>query len=368
MSDDALLEERQAWVAWSRLRGLGPQRLQALWQHHGSLARAWRAPSLEAERLAGWDAPLAARAEGHRRQRDPAREWAKVQRPAMRIVAACEAAYPAELLHLPDPPPVLYIRGRWPLAERRVSIVGTRHPSPYGRQVAKLLARELAALGVCVVSGGAEGIDAAAHEGALAVGATAAVLGGGFDHPYPLANRGLFRRMVEAGGTVLTEYPPDVTPAHHHFPHRNRLIAALSAGVIVAQADLGSGTRHTVEAAQAIGREVLAVPGPIQEAGSRFPHRLVQEGSALVGGLEDICEALGWALIPGAGAAPRSDLTPLEERLWRAFERQAGPTLDQLMDETGLTAAEAGAGVGRLVLKGLVQRRPGGRYERRPGA
>lgn len=361
---DPLLEERRAWVAWSRMPGLGGRRLRALWERHGSLARAWRASALEAEGLPGWGgAALAARAEEHRRRKDPARAWREVQRPGMRIVALCDADYPAALLALDDPPPVLYLRGRWPLPEERVAIVGTRRPSGYGRSASRRLARELASFGACVVSGGAEGIDTSAHEGALESGCTAAVLGGGLDHLYPASNLGLFTRIAAGGGCLLTEYPPDVKPSAHHFPYRNRLIAALAEGVIVAQGDLTSGTRHTVEAAQALGREVLAVPGPITDPGSRFPHRLLQEGAGLVGSAEDVLAELGWRLRPPA-AAPEAPLSPQEARLFAAFDRPGALSLDRLALAAGLGPAEAGATLGVLVLKGLVLPRPGGRYER----
>jgi DNA processing protein len=236
------------------------------------------------------------------------------------------------------------------------------------------LAFGLAAAGWTVVSGLARGIDAAAHRGALeARGATVAVLGCGVDRGYPASNRDL-RRAITRDGLLLTEFPPGTPPLKHHFPQRNRIIAALADGVVVVQAGLPSGALITVRHANDLGLEVLAVPGPADQAVSRGTHRLLQEGAALVtcaadvlavmeelpcvrGGNRDTTpETLDRA---GRGPGPRG---PAQRALAGLLEGPA--TLDEVAAQGGMSLQEAVAALGRLELRGLVRALPGLRYER----
>jgi DNA processing protein len=233
-----------------------------------------------------------------------------------------------------------------------VAIIGARGPTAYGLDIAHRLASDLASLGICIVSGMARGIDAAAHEGALAAGgATLAVLGTGADRPYPVVNRQLYARIVESGA-VISEYPPQAGPHKHHFVARNRIIAALSLGTVLVQSrGPKSGAMTTIEACNRYGRDVLAVPGDVRSELSAGPHMLLREGAALCSGAADVLETLSSRL----AEAGMSRFGPLEEKMLKALrEKPAGADmLAMMIDEDPVDVSRA---LGRLELSGIVVR------------
>ena len=216
--------------------------------------------------------------------------------PGDRRVGRDDPSYPSLLRTISDPPQDLYVRGAGPLElleQPCVAIVGARVCSSYGSYVAYLLAKELAAAGIVVVSGLARGIDAAAHRGALdAGGRTVAVLGCGIDRDYPPAHAGLAHRIVSEGGLIVSEYPPGTEPAPWRFPARNRIIAGLSAATIVVEARERSGALITADFALEEGRKVFAVPGEITIATSVGPNNLLKNGAGLVTGAKDVLDWL----------------------------------------------------------------------------
>ena len=203
-----------------------------------------------------------------------------------------DAAYPARLRNIYDPPVLLYGKGKLPIfdEEAAVSVVGTRRCTPYGIRTAEALGYELAGQGALVISGLAKGIDAAAHRGALrAGGLTCAVVGGGVDVIYPEENRRLYEDIA-ATGVILSEYPPATEPRGSHFPARNRIISGLSVAALVVEAPEKSGALITAQAALEQGRDVFAVPGPIDAPNSRGCNLLIREGAGLVSCGEDLLE------------------------------------------------------------------------------
>lgn len=200
----------------------------------------------------------------------------------VRIETLADPAYPSLLREIPDPPPVIYIRGTLePADEVRLAIVGSRRATGYGLEVASLLASDLARRGATIVSGLARGIDGRAHLGALdAGGRTIAVLGSGLGRVYPREHRVLARRIVEQGGAVLSEYPFEMPPLSLCFPRRNRVISGLSAGIVVVEAAQASGALGTARLALEQGREVYAVPGPVTHATSVGTNGLLRAGAA----------------------------------------------------------------------------------------
>ncbi|MGH2723303.1 MAG: DNA-processing protein DprA [Actinomycetota bacterium] len=233
-----------------------------------------------------------------------------LRRAGARLAVPGDGEYPERLLDLPDPPACLFLRGRPPPGaggrpEVAVAVVGARACSPYGREVAEGIGAGVAAAGVAVVSGAAIGIDGAAHRGALRVGGpTVAVLGSGIDTAYPQRHRGLIDRIAEAG-SVLSEYPPGVKPEPRRFPARNRIVAGLARAVVVVEGAPGSGSLITAEFAQDLGRDVLAVPGPVTSPLSQAPHELIRDGGTLVRGAEDVLAWLDlWGPRAEAGERP----------------------------------------------------------------
>jgi DNA processing protein len=311
----------------------------------------------------------------------------------VRILGIDEPAYPPSLLRLHDPPAVLYLRGNADLLLRTsVAIVGARRATPVGRRVAEGMARELARAGLGVVSGLATGIDAAAHRGAVGeAGGTVAVLGRGPDRAYPLANAGLFHQIA-ADGLLVSEFPPGIPARSHHFPRRNRVLAALAEGVVLVEAGARSGAFHTVNHALDLGLEVMAVPGSAESPASVGTNALLVEGvppvltaGDVIGVLSDDegrpdrladrvrqrLQALAAGLPPGAGgragggggAAGTGTLFPEEDPEVAFLLRHLGPgarPVEDLLEETGLPPSKALALLSRLELQGRVRREPDG--------
>jgi DNA processing protein len=269
-------------------------------------------------------------------------------------VGRTEAAYPARLRAIHDPPPGLFVRSssELELGERPVvAIVGARACSSYGSSVAQTLARELAAEDVVVVSGLARGVDAAAHRGALASGLTIAVLGCGIDRDYPRAHAGLAAEIA-ANGWIVSEYAPGVEPAPWRFPARNRIVAGLADATIVVEARERSGALITADLALDEGREVLAVPGEITSGLSRGTNHLLRLGATPVTCSADVLRLLGVEPAARAGAP-----VALDRRLEgiRSIVADASTDADEIVRRTGLDAAQVAAGLAELELLGLIE-------------
>jgi len=246
--------------------------------------------------------------------RDLDGDRARLERLGIAVIGVTEAAYPARLRAIPDPPCALFVKGALLSDDARaIAIVGSRRASPYGRHVAAELAAGLAGRGFTVVSGMALGADAAAHEGCLrAGGRTLAVLGAGVDVIYPPEHTALYARIA-AAGAIISEFSPGTPPSRHSFPQRNRVISGLALGVVVVEAPENSGALITAEHAMEQGREVFAVPGSVNSAQSRGTHRLLRDGAKLVESVDDILEELQLQL-----PAPRAVTPPIGPN-WDAF-------------------------------------------------
>ncbi len=278
-------EEVQALLHLRLLPRLNDVRLRALLREYGS-ARALLAAGGQ---VLG-DAAVAAR-------RDPRvlervrRGTAEIERLELTTFIVDRPGYPACLLDLCDPPCLLFARGRLELLARPcMAIVGSRRHTQYGADAAERMARELGELGVVIVSGLARGIDGIAHRAALETG-TIAVLGSGIDVPYPRENERLYHRIAEEG-LLLSEFPPGAPPLKHHFPQRNRIIAALARVVILIEATADSGSLITADHAMDIGRDVFCVPGPIGRETSAGTNAMIQDGAALVTCAADVLDEL----------------------------------------------------------------------------
>jgi DNA processing protein len=280
--------------------------------------------------------------------------WAK--REGWRWLVPGDAAYPEWLCHIADPPLGLFVRGelrRGPV----VAIVGSRKATTYGRQVARVLAEELARAGVIVASGMARGVDGAAHEGALAAGGhTWAVWGTGPDRVYPAEHRELAAAIAKQGA-VITEYLPGTPPLKHHFPERNRVLAGLAQAVVVVEGAARSGALITARLALDEGREVLAVPGSILSESSVGPNTLLRLGSRPMLTPRDVLDAIGVAV----GRTPE---TPSKTHpLLRHMPPGEAITADELLARSGLGVSEIQTALLELELDGAVERRADGSYQ-----
>jgi DNA processing protein len=370
---DTELQELAAALALAAAPRLGPVSLRELIDESGSArellrrARSSRPPfsATVRRRLAG--VPPA-----------PVEQVRKLANRGIRLLAYGSDGYPERLNHLYDPPVLLYLRGSLDLGDRRtrgiVAIVGTRRATPYGRRMAREIATGLAEAGWAVVSGMARGIDGEAHAAALdAGGATIGVLGSGLDFAYPAVHRPLYRRMVRSG-LLVSEFAPATPPAPGLFPRRNRIIAALAKAVVVVQAPARSGALITADHALDLGRDVLAVPGPVGLEPSVGTHRLLHDGAALATCAADVLEEV---MGPNGGAISgqpesrqsggESEQEP-EVRLGRSARRvlerlSTGPAnADELVRASTRPVPEALAMLGGLELEGILQRQGDGRY------
>jgi len=359
---------KHEWLALARLPGLGPRRLARLLQHFGSPGAVFDARA-EIGHLLGPSHPardaLARRADTPCVHGDL--DW--LARDGHHLLTLHDAHYPPLLRELPDPPVVLFVVGDPArLADPQLAIVGSRNPSPSGRETAFELARTLAASGLTVTSGLALGIDTAAHRGALACdrSATIAVCGAGHNVVYPPGNRAL-AGAIRGRGALVSEFPPDTPPRRENFPRRNRIISGLALGTLVVEAAARSGSLITAGFALEQGREVFAVPGPVSSPLARGCHGLLRDGATLVESAADVLEQLPghWMLAPRARAsrAPTPSLPGHLAELLALID--AAPVLfDVLLVRSGLDSAGLSAALTQLELQGLVAPCDGGRWAR----
>lgn len=282
-------------------------------------------------------------------------------------IPSSHPSFPSRLHHLPDPPAAVYGRGDLRALEAPcVTIVGSRRSTEYGRRVAGEMAQAAVRAGWTVVSGLALGVDGAAHRGALeAGGATVAVLGSGPDRAHPRAHAPLMHALL-ARGAVVSEYPPGVTPKKHHFPRRNRILAALALRVVVVEAARRSGALITAGVAAELGREVWAVPASIYSPTSRGSHALLEDGAIPVASME----AWEASLTASRAAAPAEQLTlgpqddALQRRVWDALREEPIP-LEGLSHRLAVPVADLLPALTALELEGWVARGPGPVFTRR---
>jgi DNA processing protein len=281
------------------------------------------------------------------------------------IVKRNEERYPSLLAEIHDPPERLFVRGVIPTEGIFFAVVGTRRPSHYGKEITPKIVEPLAAHGFVIISGLAYGIDALAHEAALAQGGTTvAVLGTGVDEPslYPRTHRKLARRIIEGGGAILSEYPPGTAGKPHHFPARNRIIAGMARGVLVIEAREKSGALITARLALNENRDVFALPGPITAQTSDGPNRLIQQGAKPILDARDILEEYG--IECKATERIQEDLSDEERRILDALAGN-GVHVDALGHLLNLSSAELSAILTELELRGKVRHLGGGWYSTR---
>lgn len=310
---------------------------------------------------------------------DEARLLGGLAKKKMALVLREDAQYPPLLRQIAHPPHLLYVYGETDLTDRfPVAVVGTRRASAYGLTHTREIAAELAQTGVCVVSGLALGIDAAAHTGALdGGGRTVAVLGSALDKPYPQENEPLMRRILESGGSVVSEYAPGTPPSRYSFLQRNRIIAGMCLGTLVTEGPRRSGALNTATRTLENGREVFALPGNVDNPGAQLPNMLISEGARLVTGAADILSAL--VIEPkDAPKAAQAAVAPMEapaekkphipggldetQRAICAALLAGEADFDALCAVSGLESDELGALLIEMEMDGLVTPLAGTRY------
>ncbi|WP_087752317.1 DNA-processing protein DprA [Paraburkholderia caledonica] len=335
--------ELAAWLRLSLATGLKPAALRLLLSAFGLPEAILQQDHETLAAIAGEAAARAALAPTGPEfdaQLDAVIAWREL--PGNHLVTLDDPAYPPALLTMPDPPPLLYIKGRLDLLHTRaVALVGSRSATPQGMEDAERFARAFAAAGVTVVSGLAQGIDGAAHRGALeGAGSTVAVIGTGADLVYPAAHHAL-ARQIAMQGAILSEWPLGTPARAANFPQRNRLIAGLVSGVLIVEAAMRSGSLITARLANEMGRDIFALPGSIHAPLSRGCHRMIKQGAKLVETPDEVLEELGFVITTPVRASARRERAAIQAACSAAPDSAA--TARAQGEESTLTVAPARA-------------------------
>jgi DNA processing protein len=354
-----MISERQYWVGFNLVSGVGPVTVRRLLQYFGSLETAWVA-STEDLRSAGLSQRVLRNLLEVRQRVDLEAELARLDKLGIAVLTWQDDDYPpllAALREIDQAPPVLYLRGTLSEADEwAIAIVGTRAVSPYGRQVTRQLAEELASNGLTIISGLARGVDAEAHQAALDIGGrTIALLACGLDRIYPPEHRGLAARIVRQGA-VMSIFPLGTEPRAVNFSPRNRVLSGMACGVLVTEAGEKSGALITARYALEQGREVFAVPGNITAKGSSGTNRLIQDGAHPVLSARDVLEVLHLERVTQFAQA-RENLPLADEEERAILMRLSAEPLhvDELTRQSGLPVSKVISTLTLLELKGAVR-------------
>ncbi len=369
----ARMNSREAFIALNLIESVGPVRVRQLLGHFGDAPTILRASRSQLLAVPGIGDETATAISGWEKSVDLAAELKRIEDHGCHILTQEDAEYPELLREIYDPPIVLYVKGRLePRDKNSVAIVGSRQATHYGVEVARRFGYQLAHLGVTVVSGGARGIDTAAHQGALnAKGRTVAVLGTGINLVFPPENWELFERIM-AQGAVITQFPFNRPADKQSFPIRNRIVAGMTLGTVVVEAPLASGALITSNFATEQGRQVFAVPGRIDSPRSKGCHDLIKNGAKLCECAEDILSEFEY-LFPASnrastasqpGVAPSVILTEQEEKVFAAVEPADESSIDEIIQRSGLPASAVSVALLSLEMKRLIKQLPGKFFSR----
>ena len=349
------MDAKAYWIALNKVSGIGAVRMAALLSTCGSAEAAWCA-SIQELKAAGLDRRTLENLLKARRELDVAAEYERVLKAGVQVLTLDDDDYPVNLRQIDAPPPVLYVRGTLqPKDTWAIGIVGTRRASPYGREVAHSLSRDLATNGITIVSGLAMGVDTVAHKSALtSEGRTIAVLGSSVDQVYPPENRGLAQAIIE-NGALVSEYPLGTRPDSNNFPPRNRIISGLSRAVVIVEAGERSGALITARFAAEQGRDVFAVPGSILHPGSTGCNTLIQQGAIPLLSVNDIMNQLNLEQVRSQQAARAAIPADPQEAALLAHMTQEPRHLDDLIRQSTLPAFQVAGLLTVMELKGLVR-------------
>ena len=362
------MDSREALLALNMIEHVGPVRVRQLLEHFGdapAILAASRPRLLQvrgigdetAEAISNWEKTI-----------DLNAELKRVTDFGCSIVTQTDETYPESLRQIYDPPIVLYVKGHLSAKDKNaVAMVGSRQTTHYGIESARKLAYQLAYVGVTVVSGGARGIDTAAHQGALAAkGRTVCVLGTGINIVFPPENKELFDRIAE-NGALITQFPFNRNGDKQSFAIRNRIVAGMTLGAVVVEADLHSGALITANFATEYGRQVFAVPGRIDSPRSKGCHELIKKGAKLCEGAEDILSEFEY-LFPTSnrppapnetGVLPAITLSENEQKVYDLLKGDDETSIDEVIRHSGLPSSAASVALLSLEMKRLIKQLPG---------
>jgi DNA processing protein len=361
------MESREALVALNLIENVGPVRVRQLMDHFGDAPAILSASRDQLLRVKGIGEETAQTIADWEKAVDLGAELRRINEFGCRIITQADPEYPPLLRQIYDPPVVLYVKGELLTKDKNsVAMVGSRMTTHYGVEVARKLAYQLAYLGVTVVSGGARGIDSAAHQGALSArGRTIAVLGTGINLVFPAENAQLYERII-ANGALVTQFPFNRPGDKQSFPIRNRIVAGMTLGTVVVEANLTSGALITANFANEYGRQVFAVPGRIDSPRSKGCHDLIKKGAKLCEGAEDILSEFEY-LFPSSnkppsaaetGVLPALELSENEQKVFDALtDEETG--IDDVIRKSGLPSSAVSVALLSLEMKRVIRQLPG---------
>ncbi|PYK98203.1 MAG: DNA-protecting protein DprA [Verrucomicrobia bacterium] len=361
------MDSREALVALNMIEHVGPVRVRQLLEHFGDAPSILHASKLRLLQVRGIGEETAEAIVNWEKSLDLKGELKRIQEFGCHILTQNDEQYPELLRQIYDPPIVLYVKGRLTAKDKNaIAMVGSRRTTHYGLETARKLAYQLAYLGVTLVSGGARGIDTAAHQGALSArGRTVAVLGNGINIVFPPENVELFERIA-AGGAVMTQFPFNRKADKQSFPIRNRIVAGMTIGTVVVEANLTSGALITAGMAIDNGRQLFAVPGRIDSPQSKGCHDLIKKGAKLCEGAEDILSEFEYLFPAGnrppspaeSGALPALGLSGNEQKIYEVLSTEES-AMDEVIRRSGLPASAVSVTLLSLEMKRLIKQLPG---------
>jgi DNA processing protein len=361
------MDSREALIALNLIEHVGPVRARLLLEHFGEAPKILQASPSELRRVRNIGDETAAAIADWEKTVDLAGELKRIQEFGCHVLIQTDEDYPASLREIYDPPLVLYVKGALTAKDKNaVAMVGSRMTTHYGVEAARKLAYQLAYVGVTVVSGGARGIDTASHQGALAAkGRTVAVLGTGINIVFPPENVDLFGRIAESGA-VITQFPFNRNGDRQSFAIRNRIIAGMTLGTVVVEADLHSGALITANFATEYGRQVFAVPGRIDSPRSKGCHDLIKKGAKLCEGAEDVLSEFEY-LFPASnrpaspgetGVLPALELSENEKLVYDSLSQEES-SIDEVIRRSSLPSSAVSVALLGLEMKRVVKQLPG---------
>ena len=366
------MNAREALIALNMISNIGPVRYRQLLEHFGDPVAILSASKKDLLKVHSVSDPVADSIVGWEKNIDLAGELTRIADFGCQIITQQDENYPELLRQIYDPPILLYVKGILsPKDKNSVAIVGSRMTTSYGTNTARKLGYQLAYMGVTVVSGGARGIDTAAHQGALsAKGRTVAVLGTGINQVFPSENASLFEKIISTGA-LITQFPFNRPADKQSFPIRNRIVAGMTLGTVVVEANLTSGALITANFAVEYGRQVFAVPGPIDSPRSKGCHDLIKKGAKLCEGAEDIVTEFEY-LFPGSnkppsladgGTLPGLTLSDNEKVVYESLGHEE-LYMDDIIAKCGLPASAVSVSLLMLEMKKLIKQMPGKLFSR----
>lgn len=363
----SVFPERLYAAALASLPFLGHRSICTLVAHFGSAEAVWKQPADTLQQAVPLSEKACHSLQRYRSDYDWDRQLQQLSRHQTQLISLWDEDYPPALKLTYNPPVVLYYQGVLQDLTKSAAVVGARKATPYGRNVAQTLAENMAMHDIAVISGGARGIDAKAHTGALAQsGYTVAVVANGLDICYPPEHKGLFQEIVEKGGAVVSEYAFGMKPLAINFPARNRIIAGLGRCVVIVEAALRSGSLITADFALEEGRDVFSIPGSVYSEQSRGTNALLRKGAIPLTGIDDLLEEYGWNRSPAKKAPPKMmNLTLLETTVLDCLSCDEGRSREDITLQTQLLPAQIAPLLLRLQLLGLIEELPGSLYIKR---